>query len=329
MCAWVGSAGRGVLVLELGILGPVQAVRDGRKLGLGGPKQRAVLALLLVRAGRVLPASIWLRCYGGVGRRWGRRERCARIFHGCARCWVPRLLLVAQGGGYAIRSSPVGWTPAGVSSWWRRAGTRLAGGRRGPRPAVWEALALWRGRALADVAAVEPLALEGARLEELRLAAVEGRAEAGIELGLAAEVTGELEAWWRSIRCGSACGGCWCSRCNRGERQADALAACRRARKMLADELGLEPGEELRLVEEAVLRHEVPPPVPRRVSHNLPMPLTRLLGRERELVALGELLATARLVTLTGACGALEDTAGPGARRRHAESVSRGWGVAG
>ena len=90
----------------------------------------------------------------------------------------------------------------------------------------------------------------------------------------------------------------------RGERQADALAACRRAREMLAEELGVEPGEELRRLEEAVLRHEVPAPARRQVSHNLPVPLTSLLGREEELAALGELLGTARLVTLTGTGGA-------------------------
>ena len=134
--------------------------------------------------------------------------------------------------------------------------------------------------------------------------AVEGRAEAGIELGRAVEVTGELERLvaehpvrerlWRLLVLAL----------YRGERQADALAACRRAREMLAEELGVEPGEELCRLEEAVLRHEVPRQARRQVSHNLPVPLTSLLGREEELAALGELLGTARLVTLTGTGGA-------------------------
>jgi DNA-binding SARP family transcriptional activator len=108
------------------------------------------------------------------------------------------------------------------------------------------------------VAGVPVLAREGARLEELRLVAVEGRIEADIELGLAAEAAGELEALageypvrerlWRLLvlalyRCG---------------RQADALAAYRRARAVLAGELGIEPGEELRALEQAVLRQQVP-----------------------------------------------------------------------
>ena len=85
----------------------------------------------------------------------------------------------------------------------------------------------------------------------------------------------------------------------RGGRQADALAAYQRARAMLAGELGLEPGEELRELERAVLRQEVPPVGARR-RHNLPAQLTSFLGREPELAALDELLDGARLVTLTG-----------------------------
>ena len=246
MCARVGSAGRGVLVFELGILGPVRAVRDGRELGLGGPKQRAVLALLLVRAGQVLPAEYLVEAL------W--RGRPPPGAAGTLRSYVSRLrsllgpeaAVVAHGGGYAITVQP-GWVDASRFERLVEAGrdalargeAAAAGGRFG------EALALWRGRALADVAAVEPLALEGARLEELRLVAVEGRAEAGIELGRAVEVTGELEQLvaehpvrerlWRLLVLAL----------YRGERQADALAACRRAREMLAEELGVEPGEEL------------------------------------------------------------------------------------
>ena len=108
------------------------------------------------------------------------------------------------------------------------------------------------------MAEVEPLALEAARLEELRLVAVEGRIEADIERGLAGEVTGELEQLvaeypvrerlWRLLVLAL----------YQAERQADALAAYRRARQMLAEELGIEPGPELRQLEEAVLRQEVP-----------------------------------------------------------------------
>jgi predicted ATPase len=163
---------------------------------------------------------------------------------------------------------------------------------------------LWRGRALADVADVEPLAREGARLEELRLVAVEGRVEADLALGLEAEVAGELEGLvaehpvrerlWRLLVLAL----------YRGGRQADALGAYRRARAMLAEELGIEPGEELRQLEQAVLRQDVPAAAARRERHNLPVQLTSFVGRERELAAVDGLVGEARLVTLTGAGGA-------------------------
>ena len=87
-------------------------------------------------------------------------------------------------------------------------------------------------------------------------------------------------------------------------RQADALVAYQRARTVLAEELGIEPGEELRALERAVLRQQVPAAVPRRAQHNLPARLTSFVGREQELAALEELAGQARLVTVTGAGGA-------------------------
>jgi predicted ATPase len=161
---------------------------------------------------------------------------------------------------------------------------------------------LWRGPALADVCEVEPLAREAARLEELRLAAVEGRIEADIQLGLHVKVIGELESLvaeypvrerlWRLLVLAL----------YRAERQADALAAYRRARDLLAAELGLEPGEELRRLEQAVLRQEVPA-APPPARHNLPAPLTSFVGREQDLTRLERLLGEARLVTLAGTGG--------------------------
>jgi predicted ATPase/DNA-binding SARP family transcriptional activator len=285
-------------------LGPVRAVRDGRELGLGGPKPRAVLALLLMDAGRVVPAEylaevLW-RGTPPPGAAKTLRSYVSRL----RPLLYPEAALVSQGGGYAIRVQPDQVDAA-------RFERLVAAGRealgRGEAAAAagrfGEALALWRGRALADVAEVEPLALEGARLEELRLVAVEGRAEADIERGLAAEVTGELERLvaeypvrerlWRLLVLAL----------YRAERQADALAAYRRARQLLAEDLGIEPGKDLRALEQQVLRQEVPAPPPV-ARHNLPARLTSFVGRDEELAALEGLAGEARLVTLTGAGGA-------------------------
>jgi predicted ATPase/DNA-binding SARP family transcriptional activator len=292
-------------VVEFRILGPVQAVRAGRDLGLGGPKQRAVLALLLLDAGRTVPAGHLIEAL------W--RGSPPPGAAGTLRSYVSRLrvllrpdaVLAARGGGYAISVLP---DQLDASRFERLAGAgREALGRGEAVVAASrfrEALGLWRGRALADVADVETLALEGARLEELRLVAVEGRVEADLGLGRHAEVTGELERLvaehpvrerlWRLLVLAL----------YRSERQAEALAAYRRARTMLAEELGLEPGEELRQLEQAVLRQEIPAVSAGGAQHNLPAQLTSFLGRERELADLRGLLGGARLLTLTGPGGA-------------------------
>ncbi len=291
-------------MLEFRVLGPVQAVRDGRELALGGPRRRAVLALLLVAGGRVVPAEqlaeeLW-EGSPPPGAAGTLRSHVSRL----RALTGPDAALIARGGGYALVAGPDQLDAARFE--------RLAGAGRDAlehgEPAAAasrfrEALGLWRGRALADVAEVEPLAREGARLEELRLLATEGRVDADLALGQHAEVIGELEGLvaeypvrerlWRLLVLAL----------YRAGRQADALAAYRRAREMLAAELGIEPGEELRALEQAVLRQEVPAPPPS-ARHNLPVRLTSFVGREEELAAVGGLVGEARLVTLAGAGGA-------------------------
>ena len=290
--------------LELRILGPVQAARGGRDVPLGGPKQRAVLALLVLDAGRVvsvgqLAEALW------QGRPPPGAPKTLRSYVSRLRTVLgPEVAVAARGGGYALLAES-GLVDATRFERLVGAGLGALGLDEAAVAAARfaEALALWHGRALADVADVEPLVLEAARLEELRLVAAEGHAEASIALGLHGEVVGELERLvaehpvrerlWRLLVLAL----------YRAERQADAMAAYRRARAMLAEELGLEPGEELRELAQAVLRQEVPA-VPRPGRHRLPVPLTSFVGREEELAALDQLLGRARLVTLTGPGGA-------------------------
>ena len=295
----------GSRAFEFRILGPVQAVRDGRELALGGPKRRAVLALLLVAGGRVVPAErlaedLWgaLPPPGAAGTLRSHLSRLRTLVG-------PDAALIARGGGYALAAGPDQLDADRFERLARAGREGLEHGEAAAAAARFrEALGLWRGRALADVADVAALAWEGARLEELRLVALEGRIEADVELGLAAEVVGELEGLvagyplrerlWRLLVLAL----------YRSGRQGDALAAYRRTRTVLAEELGIEPGEELRQLERAVLRQQVPAAAPRRQQHNLPARLTSFVGRERDLAALDNLLGQAPLVTLAGAGGA-------------------------
>jgi predicted ATPase/DNA-binding SARP family transcriptional activator len=291
-------------MLEFGILGPVQVVRDGQVLGVGGPRPRAVLALLLVAGGRVIPAErlaeeLWAGRPppGAAGTLRAHVSRLRTLLR-------PDAVLLAQGGGYALAAEP-GQLDAARFERLAGAGREAleAGAAAAAADHFGTALGLWHGRALADVAEVEPLAREAARLEELRLLATEGRIEADLALGRAAEVIGELEGLvaehpvrerlWRLLVLSL----------YRAGRQADALAAFRRARDMLAGELGIEPGQELRALERQVLRQEVPSAAPA-APHNLPALLTSFVGREQELATLERLAGEARLVTLAGPGGA-------------------------
>ena len=305
VCARVGSAGHvGVRVLELGVLGPVLAVRDGREFGLGGPKPRAVLALLLVAEGRVVPAEYLVEALWRGAPPPGAAKTLRSYVSRLRPLLGPEAALVSRGGGYAITVTP---DLVDASRFERLVAVGRDALTRGEAAAAasrfGEALALWRGRALADVAEVEPLALEAARLEELRLVAVEGRLEAEIERGLAAEAIGELERLvaehpvrerlWRLLVLAL----------YRAQRQADALAAYRRARAVLADELGIEPGEELRQLEEAVLRQEVPSPVTAAVTRALPRDISGFTGRGAELGRLlGQLASAAAGGGVVGIC---------------------------
>jgi predicted ATPase/DNA-binding SARP family transcriptional activator len=215
-------------------------------------------------------------------------------------------VLVADRGGYAVaatRDQIDAWRFEALVADGREAAARGAAGLAAER--LRAALALWRGRALADVGDGCPsLAREAHRLDELRLACVEDRIDAELELARAAQLVPELEALVHEHPLRERLRRQLVLALYRAGRQADALAAYRDARDVLDAELGLEPTPELRDLETAILRHEVAPTAAAPVRHNLPAPTTSFVGRERELDALATLLRRHRLVTLTGLGGA-------------------------
>ena len=293
----------GTLAFEVRLLGPVQVIRAGRDVGLGGPRPRAVLALLVLEAGRVVSAGQLIEEVWQGSPSPGAAKTLRSYVSRLRALLAPDAVLAARAGGYVL-DADLGVVDA--VRFERLAGAGQAAlGHGDPAAAAGcfrEALGLWRGPALAGVSEVEPLAREAARLEELRLTAVEGRIEADIELGLHGEVTGELEGLTEQYPLRERLWRLLVLALYRAERQADALAAYRRARDMLAEELGLEPGEDLRRLEQAVLRQEVPA-APPPTRHNLPAQLTSFLGREQELARIVQLLEQVRLVTLTGTGG--------------------------
>jgi DNA-binding SARP family transcriptional activator len=231
----------------------------GGVLGLKGPRHRAVLARLIVARRRVVPVArlvedLWdepgpgavgsVQTFVAALRRILEPERPAR---------TPARLLVTEGPGYALRAAP-----EAVDAWRFEAALGAAATLPPARAleTLEEALALWRGPAYADFAPEDWAHGERSRLAELRLQAVERQAQARLALGRAAEAVPELDAllaghpWreeaWRLLALAL----------YRTGRQADALAVLRRARAMLADELGVDPGRELRRLEADVLAQD-------------------------------------------------------------------------
>jgi DNA-binding SARP family transcriptional activator/tetratricopeptide (TPR) repeat protein len=272
---WCGSAACQTLTVGLGtvtgesclhfsVLGTFRVDRDGQEVDLGPRLQRALLAILVVDAGRVVPVDrlidlLWreeppataiasVQVYVSQLRRVLEPGRLAR---------APARVLVTQDPGYVLRVADDQVDALRFRALARQAHDDLASGRPAAAAVGLEdALALWRGDPLPEFAG-EPWAVAAvARLVEAHDLASEDRIDAWLALGEHAQAAAELEAmvqarplrerrWAQLITATYRCG-----------RQADALGAYRQCRAMLAGELGLEPGAELRRLESAVLAQD-------------------------------------------------------------------------
>jgi DNA-binding SARP family transcriptional activator/WD40 repeat protein len=247
--------------MEFRVLGTLEVLADGQPLSLGGPKQRAVLAMLLVAANHPVSTDqlvdgLWgddpprraaatLQVYVSNLRKALEPGRAART--------APSMLLT-QPPGYLLAVEPEHVDLFRFEELLGVARAKWADGCV-PGAAVLfrEALALWREAPLADLAR-EPFArFEVPRLEEARTGAIEDRVEADLALGRDVELLPELEALVARNPYRERLRGQLMLALYRAGRQADALAAYQAARRTLVDELGLEPGRELREIEAAIL----------------------------------------------------------------------------
>ena len=307
--------------LRLCVLGPLEVLLAGCKVPVGGRKQRTVLAVLAMRANRIvavdeLVEAVWddaaparpvavLQVYAANIRKLLEPQRSP----GAASTRV-----VSSPSGYSLRVTERELDLLDAESLLTAAHSAANDGdlptaRRELRAAT----ALWRGGAFPDLVDVPDLQPELVALEERRLTAWEDLLELDLAMGEHGLVIAESEdlitrypfrerLWTARVL------GLW-----RSQRQAEALHACRVARRRFMDELGADPGPMLRELEQAVLRHD--PTLDRSASSrvpvrhgrlsNLPAPLSKLIGRVRERTELVELLASGqpRLITLTGPGG--------------------------
>jgi DNA-binding SARP family transcriptional activator len=267
--------------MEYRVLGPLEVREGDRSLPLGGTKQRALLALLVLNANRVVPRERL------IDELWGddppeTAVATLQVYVSRLRKLVGAETLVTRPPGYVLQAGP---GEVDVETFDR---LRVSG-----RPE--DALALWRGPALAEFK--EPFArVEGARLEDLRLATVEERVAGDLARGNHADLVGELESLVKEHPHRERLRAQLMLALYRSGRQAEALAAYREARASLA-ELGLEPGEELRRLERSILNQEaalakpVLPATPRLPGPLALEPSSPFVGRARELATLRSLLA--------------------------------------
>jgi YVTN family beta-propeller protein len=247
------------------ILGPLEARADGRELALGGPKPRALLAMLLLQANRPVARD---RLIEGL---WGEQVPVSAGHN--LDDYVSRLRkalganrIERQAPGYLLRVEPDELDLAQFEALLEQGRAVAAGDPASARDALGAALALWRGPALADLLYQPFASSESERLEERRLLALEERIDADIALGGGSELVAELERLVAEQPFRERLLGQLMLALYRSGRQAEALGAYQAARKRLAEELGLEPSPELQELERRVLAHDPALAAPRRLK---------------------------------------------------------------
>jgi DNA-binding SARP family transcriptional activator len=242
-------------VLEFRVLGPLEVADEGVVLTLGGPKQRATLAILLLQANTVVSIDrLADDLYAGHPPVTAVTQ-VQRQVSDLRRALGSRAVIETRSPGYVVRVSPEQFDLDRFEALTRDASGALREGRVEDSASLFQdALALWRGAPLADFAYDAFAQTAIARLEEMRLATLEGRIEADLALGRHALLLGELEqlVWEHPLR--ERLQGQLMLALYRSGRQADALALYQRLRTRLNDEFGLEPTRALRELQLAILR---------------------------------------------------------------------------
>jgi predicted ATPase/DNA-binding SARP family transcriptional activator len=323
--------------VEFRILGSIEVGDGDQRVDLGGLRERTLLARLLLAAGQVVSAD---RIAEDIWAGDPPPQAAATL-----RVYVSRLRrALGPAGASAVQTQPPGYRlqlePGQLdadrfAALAASARADLAAGRPAAAAAgMAAALALWRGPALGDIADLAFAQADVARLEEARLAALEGRIEADLACGRHAGVASELDGLAREHPLRERLCGLRMLALYRCGRQADALAAYAELRAQLADELGIDPNPGLLRLHESILQQrpeldwQPGPPEPDGAGPQgqaagapaqaegaawpagaglrppaLPAETTSFIGRESDLATIEELLGLSRLLTLTGPGG--------------------------
>src|SRR5215211_2281245 len=284
------------------VLGPLEAETDSGPVTLGGQKERLLLALLLTRPNQVVPVEAL------VAGLWGEHPpataaktlqshvvRLRRALEPARARGAAGEVLVTRDPGYLLRVAPGALDATRFEELTGQARRALSDGKAEDAALMLrEALGLWRGRAFEGFLDTDVGAAEADRLAELRLGALEDRVEAELRLGRHRELVAELEGLVRDQPLRERLWAQLLVALYRSGRQADALLAYQRARSVLVEELGIDPGAELRRLHAAILAQDpgldLPAPVGAGPARELPQALAdgpAFVGRAAELAWLG------------------------------------------
>ncbi|GAA5066704.1 transcriptional regulator AfsR [Streptomyces similanensis] len=289
--------------LRFGVLGPVRAWRGTELLATGSPQQRALLAALLLREGRTATAAELIDAL------WGEEPphqalAAVRTYASRLRKALDPQILVSESGGYAVRGLGEGALDLAAAQELAAEAdkARSAGDLGRAREALRGALGLWDGEPLAGLPGPYAEA-QRARLEEWRLQLLEARLDMDLEQGCHAEAVSELTALTAAHPLRERLRELLMLALYRSGRQAEALAVYADTRRLLADELGVDPRPELRDLQQRILQADPalaepsappaePPPAPVRPAQ-LPATVPDFTGRSAFVVELSEVLASA------------------------------------
>jgi predicted ATPase/DNA-binding SARP family transcriptional activator len=291
--------------VQFRILGPLEVVADGAPIAVGGPKPRALLAALLVQRGTVVSTDRLIEVM------WADRPPADAL--NALRAYVSRLR-AALGSQVRLRYRAPGYrldlADSELDAAWfvelLGAARRCAAAGEHDRvvPILDDALALWRGDALAEFADLDFAVAEIARLDDLRLAAIEDRIDALLHLDRHGEVVTELDGLARRFPLRERLAIQRMRGLYRSGRQPEALAVFRELRRRLVEELGVEPSEQAQELHRQVLAQDPALGSSRaRTGGNLPRRVTTFVGRDEELARVAAAMVAAPLVTLTGMGG--------------------------
>jgi len=309
------------LIVNYRILGPFEVTRGGETLAVGGPRQQAVLVALLMHANEVISTSQLIDMVWGddlpanaANTLHGYVFHLRRALEPTRGQGKPAEILVSEPNGYRLHARP---DEIDAAQFERLAdhGRRLleAGDPRAAESTLTEALGLWRSDPLPGFEDLEFATTEISWLSERRTQAAEDRLAALLNTGqddaviAAAETLCSQHPWRERL---------WGQRMialYRVGRQADALAAFQEVRETMIDELGVEPGSDLRTLELRILAQDVEldlrPTAGAKVltpdypPHGLPHPVSSFIGREDDIGRVGDAVGQARLVTILGPGG--------------------------